>query len=147
MNYVVRKRDAIISSINSRVVYVTNKYSIQVPRTLEEAKELDRRNNNRYWQDAIDKEIRNVKVSFEFLPLDCKPPPGWGQSSGHLVFDVKKMEFPRKARWVKDGHRTTDPIQSTFAGVISRESERIALTYAALNGLDVVAADIQNTYL
>ena len=31
--------------------------------------------------------------------------------------------------------------------VVSRESVRIAFTYAALNNLDVWAADIQNAYL
>ena len=36
---------------------------------------------------------------------------------------------------------------STYAGVISRESVQIALTYAALNDLNVFGADIQNTYL
>jgi hypothetical protein len=35
----------------------------------------------------------------------------------------------------------------TYAGVVSRESVRIALTYAALNGLEVCAADIRNAYL
>ena len=57
------------------------------------------------------------------------------------------MDFTRKARWVLDGHKTPDPIGSTYAGVVSRESVRIALTYAALNGLDVFAADIRNAYL
>ena len=36
---------------------------------------------------------------------------------------------------------------STYAGVVSRESVRIAFTYAALNGLDVWAADLQNAFL
>jgi hypothetical protein len=31
--------------------------------------------------------------------------------------------------------------------VVSRDSIRIAFTYAALNGLDVFAADIRNAYL
>ena len=57
------------------------------------------------------------------------------------------MDFTRKARWVKDGHRTPDPTTSNYAGVVSRESVRIAFTYAALNGLDVFAADVQNAYL
>jgi hypothetical protein len=34
-----------------------------------------------------------------------------------------------------------------YAGVVSRESVRIAFTYAALNGIDVYAADIRNAYL
>ncbi len=54
------------------------------------------------------------------------------------------MDFTRKARWVKDGHKTHATEHSTYAGVVSRESVRIALLYAALNGIDVVAGDIQN---
>ena len=57
------------------------------------------------------------------------------------------MDFTRKARWVLDGHKTLDPIGSTYAGVVSRESVRIALTYAALNDLDVFAVNIWNAYL
>ena len=71
---------------------------------------------------------------------------GWTKTTGHWVFCVK-MDFTRKARWVKDGHKTPDPEFSSYAGVVSRESVRIALTYAALNGMDVMAADIRNAYL
>ncbi len=35
----------------------------------------------------------------------------------------------------KNGHKTPDPAWITFAGVVSRDRVRIALTYAALNGL------------
>ena len=57
------------------------------------------------------------------------------------------MTLERKARWVKDRYKTSEPEWSTFAGVVSRESARIALTYAMLNGLPVCACDIQNAYL
>ena len=55
-----------------------------------------------------------------------------------------KMDFTRKARWVLDGHKTDESKIYIYAGVVSRESLRIALTYAALNGADVTAADIRN---
>ena len=58
-----------------------------------------------------------------------------------------KIDFTRKERWVLDGHKTPDHVGFTYAAVVSRESVRIAFTYAALNGLDVFAADIQNAYL
>ena len=45
------------------------------------------------------------------------------------------------------GIRLLSPEGSTYAGVVSRESVRIAFTYAALNDIDVFAADIQNAYL
>ena len=35
----------------------------------------------------------------------------------------------------------------TYASVVSRESVRIILPFAALNGLDVLSSDIQNAYL
>jgi hypothetical protein len=57
------------------------------------------------------------------------------------------MDFTRKARWVLDCHKLTTSEGSTYAGVVFRESVRIALTYAALNGLEVCAANIRNAYL
>ena len=56
------------------------------------------------------------------------------------------MTLERKVRWVKDGHKTPEPTWSTYAGVISYESVRIAI-YAALIGLNVFAANIQNEYI
>ena len=90
--------------------------------------------------------MRNNAISFEILEENKPSPPGWHKVTGHLVFDVK-MDFTRKARWVLDGHKTPDPVGSNYAGVVSRESVRIAFTYAAINGLDVFAADVRNAYL
>jgi hypothetical protein len=84
--------------------------------------------------------MTEVGVAFEVLDEGVAAPVGSSKVTGHLVWDVK-MDFTRKARWVLDGHKTPDPIGSTYAGVVSRESVRIAFTYAALNGLDVFAAD------
>jgi hypothetical protein len=53
----------------------------------------------------------------------------------------------RKARYVADGHMTDPPASITYASVVSRESVRIAYMIAALNNLEVQAADIQNAYL
>ena len=38
-------------------------------------------------------------------------------------------------------------MDQNYDGVVSRESVTIALAYAALNGLEVCAADIRNAYL
>jgi len=45
------------------------------------------------------------------------------------------------------GHKTTDPDCYTYAGVISRESIRTALKFAALTDIDVFTADIRYAYL
>ena len=57
------------------------------------------------------------------------------------------MDFSRKASLVADGCKTPNPVTITYAGVVSRESIRIAFTYAALNNLDIRAGDVQNEYL
>jgi hypothetical protein len=69
------------------------------------------------------------------------------EASGHIIWDVK-MDFTRRARWVLDGHKLPTPEgSSTYAGVVSRESVRIAQTYAALNGLEECAADVRSACL
>ena len=57
------------------------------------------------------------------------------------------MDFTRKARLLKDGHKTPDPNTSAYDGVVSIESVSIALTYSVLMGIYVMAADVQNAYL
>ena len=89
--------------------------------------------------------MSNVSVCFDIITAPRKLPPGWTKNTGHIAFDVK-MTLQRKARWVLDGHKTSDVEYSTYAGVVSRESVRIALTYAALNGIDVWSADIRAAY-
>ena len=144
--FVVRKRDVIISKIKTHIRRTTRKYGVKIPRSIEHAMELDWKNGDTMWRNALAKEMQNVGVAFEILGEGQRAPPGWRKVTGHLVWDVK-MDFTRKARWVLDGHKTADPVISTYAGVVSRESVRIAFTYAALNKIDVCAADIRNAYL
>jgi hypothetical protein len=63
-----------------------------------------------------------------------------------MVFDIK-ADFTRKSRLVAGGHMTDPPASITYASVVSRESARIAFLIAALNDLDILAADIGNAYL
>ena len=90
--------------------------------------------------------MKNVIFAFNLLERGDKPPVGHAQLKVYLVFDAK-LDLTRKARLVADGHLTPDPVDSTYAGVVSRETVRIALTYAALHGLDIWAADIMNAFV
>ena len=89
--------------------------------------------------------ISNVGIIFKILGTGEIPPPVYKKSSGHMIYTVK-MDFMRKARWVKDRHRTPDPESSSYAGVASIESIHILLTHAAMHGVPVVAADVRNAY-
>ena len=144
--FTLRKRDTIVSSIRARIAKSNYKYGIKIPKTIKEALTLDAENGNTLWRDSIDLEMNTILPAFDILSYGEKVPPGYVQSSGHIIFDVK-TDFTHKSRWVKDGNLTSYPIESDFAGVITCESVRIAFTYAALNGLDVYAADIKSAYV
>jgi hypothetical protein len=58
-----------------------------------------------------------------------------------MTFDVK-VDFTRKARFVAGGLWTDTPSQLTYSSVVHRDSIRIAFLNAALNELDILAADI-----
>jgi hypothetical protein len=139
--YVLRKRDVIVSAVILRVQHTSSKYGIELPTLVRNAIKIDQKNGNTLWQDALSKEMGNVCIAFEIFGPGVKAPPGWHKVSGHLILDVK-MDFTRKARWVKDGHKTPDSATSSFAGVVARDSIRIALMHAALLGLPVLGANI-----
>ena len=87
-----------------------------------------------------------VDVAFKILRDNEHILVGYKKASGHLIWSVK-MDFTQKAQLVKDVHRTPDLEDSKYAGVVSHESVSIALIYAALHGIEVLASDIMNAYL
>ena len=115
-----------MSAVNRRVIRRTHKYGIRIPVTIQDAYKLDDENNNTLWRDAIRKEMKNVSIAFEILESP-DPPRGYIKTTYHMIFDVK-MDFARKARLVADGHKMPEPSISPYAGVVSRDTVRIAFT-------------------
>ena len=113
----------------------THKFGIELPKSVKDAYALDKKNGNTFWADAISKEMENVKVAFDIMHDGQKAPIGYQQMNCHMIFDVMMDDFSRKARLVAGGHMTEVPHVMTYAIVVSRETVRIALTIAALNGL------------
>ena len=124
----------------------THKYGVLVPITVKEAYMLDKEAGNTLWQDSISKEMKNNCVAFQVLDNDQAILPGHTFLECHMIFD-RKMDFTRKARFVANGAKTPKPKESTYAGVVSRESVCITFTYATMISFDIMATDIQNAYL
>ena len=120
VSHTLKKRDAIIASVRQQIAKTSHKYGIEVPTNWKDAQEIDKKNRNSIWRDALIMEMKNVCVAFDVLEDHEKLPIGWTKASGHLIWDVKMVT--QKARWVKDGHRTADPLGSNYAGVVSRYS-------------------------
>ena len=147
---VLKKRDAIISLVKRRnVKYLkkTHKYGLPLPKSVDDALAIDRRSGSTLWADAIAKEMKNVRVAFDALEDGRNVPHGFQFVKCHMIFDIKMEDFRRKARLVAGGHMTNVPATFTYASVVTRETVRIALMLAALNSLEVMAADIMNAYI
>jgi hypothetical protein len=146
----LKKRDRIISLVRkqtTRYLKRTHKFGIEVPKAVKEALDLDRKNGNILWVDAIAKEMKEVHIAFNILPDGHSVPIGYQKISCHMIFDVKMEDFRQKARLVTGGHRTKAPATITYASVVSRETVRLALTIASLNDLKVKVGDVLNAYI
>ena len=66
--YMLRKRDVILAKVKAQVRKTTHKYGIEIPTRVMHAIELDKRNGNTLWQDALKREMTNIGIAFEVLP-------------------------------------------------------------------------------
>jgi hypothetical protein len=144
---VLQKRTRIIADVTKRYHKRTHKFGIEVPKSWDDCVKLDKENDNTLWQDALRKEMKNLRIAFKILNGKESVPPTYQEIHCHMIFDVKMEDFRRKARFVAGGHTTDTPHEMVCASVVSRESVRIALALSALNDLDGKMAEIENAYL
>jgi hypothetical protein len=145
------KKDRVIGKVQSRYWRTTHKIGIKLPKTVEEAYQIDEETGTTFWREAIEKELCKVRVAFEKSNTSVdemrsgQALPGYQEISYQWVFDIKMDgSFTRKARLVAGGHTTEPPTAMTYSSVVSRDSIRIAFMIAALNDLKMCAADVGN---
>jgi hypothetical protein len=148
--HALKKRDCIISLVrkwNPHHLKHTHKFGIDLPKTIKEALELDKKNGNTFWADAIAKETKDICVAFKILLDGLSAPIGYQKIPCHMIFDIKMEDFQSKARLVAGGHMTKAPATSTYVSVVSCETVHIALLMAALNDPNVKVGDVLNAYI
>ena len=112
--------------------YRKYKHGWEVPRDYAHTLQLDFRNGNNKWKDAIDLDIEQIKEYQVFKDYGkavynkdkiVNAPKGYQKIRVHFVFDVKHCgKF--KARLVADGHLTKEPNETIYSGVVSLGSLR-----------------------
>ena len=123
------------------------KFGIQIPRSVKEAYELDAKNGNTKWQDAMKDEIDSLNAFSTFVDKGKIPfLEGYKNIIVHFVFDVKH-DLRHKARLVAGGHLTDPTIDGTYSGVVSLRTMRIAIVAAELNDLNIMVGDVTSAYL
>ena len=78
------------------------KFVILIPNDIDHARRLDTENGNTFWEQAIQKEVLNVKATFQLLEYNEPIPVGSKYMSYHFIFEVK-FDLTRKARCVAGG--------------------------------------------
>ena len=148
--HVLKKRDRIISAVakrSARYLKCTHKFGIEVPKTIKEVIDLDCKNRNTLWTNAIVKEMSEVQKAFDIIPDGTTVPVRYQKIPCHMVFDVKMEDFKREAQLIAGDHKTKAPATITYASVVSRETVRIALMLVALNDLKVKVGDVLDAYI
>ena len=87
-----------------------------------------------------------MKIAFQTILEGEKPPNGFQYINGHMVLGIKMEDFCRKACLVTGSHMTHTLDTIAHSSVVTRETVHIALTMAALYGLEVKEADVLKAY-
>jgi len=74
---VVKRRKKMIGAASTKYIKSTHHISLEIPKTVKRALEIDTENGNQLWQDAISKEMEAVRVAFKILDHSKQPPPGY----------------------------------------------------------------------
>jgi Reverse transcriptase (RNA-dependent DNA polymerase) len=125
-------------------------YGVKVPRSTEQALQLDKDNGNTLWADAIRKELGTIWKMGTFKKIGR-------QSHGEIrrthqfaplrmIFTVKS-DLRRKARLVIGGHVVNAQEHELYASTMKGISARLLMLVASANKLDVLCGDIQAAYL
>jgi hypothetical protein len=104
------------------------KFSIQVPKGIKNAIDLDKKNGNQLWQEAIKTELKQLPDYQTFIVLDSGEdiPTGYQKIPYHMVFDVK-YDLRHKARLVAGYDWTVNDKEDIYSGVVRMDTVRIGL--------------------
>jgi hypothetical protein len=73
--HVLQKRTKIIAAVTKRYQKRTHKFGVEVPKSWDDCVKLDKENDNTLWQDAVRKEMNNVRIAFTILNGEESIPP------------------------------------------------------------------------
>jgi hypothetical protein len=116
--YTLKKRNRIVAAVSKRYHKREYKYGFRVPKTVEEAKEIDKECGNTLWMDSVEKEMAAVNVAFKFLDDDDVIPPGYTEVNGsHLILTLRWRLSPKESlrcRWAQSLRHYSSRTRASF---------------------------------
>ena len=93
---VIKQKERLINEVKNKYWRNTHKFAIEIPKSVEEAYEIDRTMGTNHWSRAIEKEMNNVRIVIEKLDnlsegqmRTEKVKPGYSYCSIQKIFDIK----------------------------------------------------------
>ena len=71
--YTLKKRERIINKVKTKYWKTTHKYGVRLPKTVDEALDIDGRTGTNFWREALNKEMHKAKVAYEERCLAAPP--------------------------------------------------------------------------
>ena len=62
---VIKWKQRLINKVKSKYWRTTHKFGIEIPKSVEEAYEIDQMTGTNHWSRVIEKEMKNVRIAFD----------------------------------------------------------------------------------
>ena len=123
-------------------------FGLEAPCNVREALELDRKNVNHRWAEAIHKEMKGLQDhnTFSFFNPGEAAPTGYQFAPLRRIFTVKQ-DLRCKARLVIGGHVIDSIEHSGYSSVVRMTSVRLLNVVTESQGLECLAREVGNVYL
>jgi hypothetical protein len=137
-----------ILKVSTSPAGIKYKFGIQVLRGIKNAIDLDKKNGNHLWQEAIKTELKQLTDYQTFIALDFRERYSNRLSENSLPcgFDVK-YDLRHKTRLVAGGNWTVNDKEDIYSGVVKMDTVRIGFFLGELYGLSCCECDIGNAFL
>jgi hypothetical protein len=105
-----------------------------VPRTHNQAVEINQSNGNRLWQELEATEMKQLTKYKTFIDMGkgSIAPFGYKKIRCHMVYDVKH-NGRHKSRLVAGGHLTEPKTESVYSSIVSLRGIRLVAFLSDLN--------------
>ena len=147
----VTNRKSSLEETKNFVLPKETMHGIPVPKSANQALELDKYFKNSKWSDAMKKEI-SMMFKYEVFEMQGKNiknfqrDEGWQYAPLHWVFAVKH-DHRHKARLVIGGHVTDAEDFDRYASTVRLEHVRLQIFLLALHKAEMIGGDIGSAYL
>ena len=115
-----------IQKVSANPTGIKFKFIIQVPKGIKNAINLDKKNGNNLWEEAIKTEIKQLIEYQTFIVLHSGEsiPKGYQKIPNYMVFDIR-YDLRHKARLVAGGNWTVNEKEEIYSGVVRMDTVRI----------------------